>query len=64
MRNVSETLVDKIKTYLISITFFRKSCFYEIMWKENVEQDGPQMTKWRMRIACRIHTATNTTRST
>jgi hypothetical protein len=24
------------------------------MWKYTVERDGPQMTIWRMRIACRI----------
>ena len=24
----------------------------EIMWKNNVQPDRPQMTIWRMRIAC------------
>jgi len=33
---------------------------YEIMWKDNVQQDRPQMTTWRMRIACWIPKATNT----
>jgi hypothetical protein len=33
--------------------------FYEIMWKNIVELDRPQMTIWRMRIACwirKVHT--------
>ena len=32
----------------------------EIMWKNMVEPDRPQMTIWRMRIACWRLTATNT----
>jgi len=38
----------------------RKSCRYEIMWKNVVQPDRPQMTIWRMRIACWITKATNT----
>jgi len=30
-----------------------------MMWKQFVELDRPQITTWRMRIACRIPTATN-----
>jgi hypothetical protein len=30
------------------------------MWKNTVEPDRPQMTIWRMRIACWIPKATNT----
>ena len=30
------------------------------MWKNIVERGKPQMTMWRMRIACWISTATNT----
>jgi hypothetical protein len=30
------------------------------MWKNTVEPNGPQMTKWHMRIACRTPNATNT----
>jgi len=40
--------------------FFRKSCRYQIMWKNIVERGRPQMTVCRMRIACRIPKATNT----
>jgi hypothetical protein len=42
------------------ITFFFNRAVYEIMWK-NIEQPGrPQVTVWRMRIACWIPNATNT----
>ena len=30
------------------------------MWKNTVEWDSPQMTIWRMRIACWTRKATNT----
>ena len=33
---------------------------YEIMLKYIVEPDSPQMTIWRMRVACWIPRATNT----
>ena len=32
---------------------------YEIMWKNVVEQDTPQMTTWHMQIACWMPKATN-----
>ena len=48
-------------TILCSVTFFfRKSSRYEIMWKNIVEPNRPQMTSLRMRIACWIPKATNT----
>ena len=31
------------------------------MWKNSVERGRPRMTIWRMRIACRVTKATNTT---
>jgi len=33
---------------------------YEIIWKNIVERGRPQVTVWRMRIACWIPKATNT----
>jgi hypothetical protein len=52
--------IKKIKKHFIS-KFFRKSYrLYEIMWKNNVETDMPQMAIRRMRTACWIHNATNT----
>jgi len=34
---------------------------YEIMWKNVVEPDGPQMTIWRMHISCWTTKATTHT---
>jgi hypothetical protein len=34
---------------------------YEIMWKNNVESEWPQMTIWRMRITWWITEAVNAT---
>jgi len=35
-------VVNDIKTHILySITFFRKSALYEIMWKNSVEADLP-----------------------
>ena len=39
--------------------FFKHCAFYE-MWKNTVEPERPQITIWRMRIACCIPKATNT----
>jgi len=40
--------------------FFENRGVYEIMRKNTVEPDRPQMTIWRMRIACWIPKGTNT----
>ena len=40
--------------------FFKIAPFDEIMRENIVEPDTPQMTIWRMRIACRMTKATNT----
>ena len=40
--------------------FFENRAVYEIMWKNSVQWARPQMTIWRMRIACCITKATNT----
>jgi hypothetical protein len=55
-------VVEKIKTHILcSVTFFsfENRAVYEIMWKNAVEPDRPQMT-WRKRTACWITKATNT----
>jgi hypothetical protein len=56
--------VEKSRTHILcSVTFFFENrVVYEIMWKNIVETDRPQMTIWRMRIACCITKATNTHR--
>ena len=38
--------------------FFENRAICEIMWKNIVEPDRPQMTIWRMRFACQIPKAT------
>ena len=51
-------VVDKIKTHILfSTKFFSK---IEIIWKNIVQWGQPQMTIWRMRIACWITKATDT----
>ena len=63
MRNVSGKLVEKIKmriSYSITFFFFENRAVYAIMWKNVVGLDRPQVTIWRMRIACWIPKTTNT----
>ena len=57
MRNVSFKFAEKFKTHFISNNFY---AVYEVKWKNIVEPDGPQMTIWRIHIACWITKATNT----
>ena len=48
-------------THFVFNNFFSKIVpFIEIMWKNIVEPGRPQMTIWRMHIACWIPKATNT----
>jgi len=45
--------VEKTKIYILCSIFFFFSKIvlcYEIMWKNTVEAERPQMTMWRMRI--------------
>jgi hypothetical protein len=45
MRNVSDEVVDNIKTHILgSIIFFEDHAVYEIMWKNVVEPSRPQLT--------------------
>ena len=54
--------VQKIRARILFsiVFFFEKRVFYEIMWKNMVEPDMPQMTIWPMRIAYWTPKATNT----
>ena len=58
--------VEKLKTRnLCSIIFFPENrAVYETMWKNFVERGRPQMTTWRMRIACWITESTDTHKNT
>ena len=40
--------------------FSENQGIYEIMWINIVEPNRPQMTRWRMRMACWIPKGTNT----
>jgi len=55
-------VVEKHETHILfSIFFYLKNrAVYEIMWKNIVKRGRPQMTTWRMRIACWIPKAKNT----
>ena len=55
-------VVEKIKTNILCtvVFFFGNRAVYEIMWKNTVEPDRPQMTIWRIRIACCLPTARDT----
>ena len=62
MRNVSdESCRENQNTHFVFSNFFYENRgVYEIMWNNLVERGRPQMTIWRMRIACWIPKATNT----
>jgi len=53
---------EEIKTYIVcSTTFYLENrAVYEIMWKNIVQRGRPQMTIWRMRVACWIPKSKNT----
>jgi len=54
-------VLEKIKTRILcSTTLLDNRAVYEIMWRNIVKPDKPQMTIWRMRLACWITKATNT----
>jgi hypothetical protein len=45
---------------MFDIFFFENRAICEIMWKNIVEPDRPQMTIWRMRMESWVPKATNT----
>jgi len=57
-------ILEKIKTHILcSVTAFffsENRAVYEVMWKNIVQPEKPQMTVQRMPIAWRIPKATNT----
>jgi len=64
MRTASDKRCRENKKHifiLFSNVFFSENrTVYEKTWKNIVDRGRPQMTIWRMRIACRILKATNT----
>jgi hypothetical protein len=45
--------------FILSNFFLENPAVCEIMWKNIVQLDRPQIKVWRMRIACWISKATN-----
>ena len=62
MRNISDKSCRENQNthFVCSNSFFENCADYEKMWKNTVERFWPQMTMWRMRIACWIPQAINT----
>ena len=63
MRNVSDKRCKgNQNTHFVFSNFFPQEVVlvYEIIWKDIVERGRPQITIWRMRIACWIPKATDT----
>jgi hypothetical protein len=65
MRNVSDkSCRENQNTHFMFSNFVYflnfKSCLYDVMWKNIVEVDRPQMTIRSMRIVCWLPDATNT----
>jgi hypothetical protein len=60
MRNVLDKHCRENKNTHFMLTFFLIRAVFEIMWKNILEPGRPQMTMWRMRIACWIPKAANT----
>jgi hypothetical protein len=59
MRNVSDKTSRENQQHILGyITFFKNNAAYEIMWKNIVQPDRPQMTVWRMCIECWIPKST------
>ena len=61
MKNISEKVVEKIKTHVLSsVTIFGKSCRLSDNFENYCRIDRPQMTIRRMRFVSRITKATDT----
>jgi hypothetical protein len=59
MRIFQPKVVENIKTHILcSLALFENSTIYEIIWKNSVPPDRPQIM--RMHIACWITRATDT----
>jgi len=63
MRNMADkNCRENQNSHFMSNNFFsfENRAVYEILWKNTVDPGRPQMTIWRMRIACWVPKATNT----
>jgi len=54
-------VIEKIKTHILCfVLFFFNHAIYEIMWKNIVGPDRPQIKIWRISTACRLPKSTDT----
>ena len=60
MRHVWDKGFRESRNTFLFDFFFQNCAVYEIIWKNMIERGRPQMTIWRMRVACWIPEATNT----
>jgi hypothetical protein len=51
MRNISGKSVEKIETHILCSINFNNRFLYEMMWKNIVEPERPQMRVGRMHIS-------------
>jgi hypothetical protein len=61
MRNVSDKICRENQNthFTFNNFFFENRIIYKIMLKNIVKPDRPQMTMWRMRVACWVPKTTN-----
>jgi hypothetical protein len=59
MRNVSDKSCREDQNTNFMISNLNNRAVYEIMRKNIVEWGGPQITIWRMHVACWVPKATN-----
>jgi hypothetical protein len=63
MRNVPDkSCRENENTFYVQLLFPKNLIVYEIMWKNMVEPERPQMTIQCMRISCWVPKSTNTPR--
>jgi hypothetical protein len=61
MRNVSDKILEKIKTHILwSITFPEIRAVYGLMWKKRYSHTGHSNITRHLRISCHINKASNT----
>jgi len=62
MRNVSDTCCRENQNthYVLNDIFYENHAVCEIIWKNAVQPNGPQMIMWRKHFACWITKATET----
>jgi hypothetical protein len=56
----TEVVMQSNTHFEFNYFFSENRAVYEMMWKNIVETDRPQMTIWRMRVACWMPKATKT----